>query len=232
MDSRVNVVSNFFNTQPYLDNTFNIALRESIINELKPKLVLGKSMLDIGCGDGSLSLPFLKSNKVVAIDSAKSMLLKAKSKFSLVESNYKPEIIEGDFLSYSFSKKFDLILCIGVVAHIENIELLFSKIYDLLEDDGHAIIQISDADHYRYKNSKSSLQNYGYELNKTGKQEFIKKLINSGFKLKKQSGYPWSFFPINRFSQKIQFFILNKIRKAPVFNFLTSEWLFLVSKVA
>jgi len=218
MKNRVNIVSDFFNTQSYLANTFNIALRKSIINELQPSQISDKKILDIGCGDGSLSIPYIPTNQVIAIDSAKNMLERAEEKFSLIESKYKPQIIEGDFLAHSFTEKFDLILCIGVVAHIDNVESLFAKIHNLLQNNGRAIIQISDANHFRYKKVKSSLQDYGYELNRTGKKEFIQKLNSNGFKLLKQSGYSWSFSPINRLSQKIQFTVLNIIRKIPVFQ--------------
>jgi len=230
MVSKVKIVSDFFNTQSYLENTFNIKLRKSIIKEIVNGELKGKKILDIGCGDGSLSMPYLKANQVVAIDSAKNMLKKAEDKFSLIESKHKPQVIQGDFLTHSFTEKFDLILCIGVVAHIDDIKLLFTKIHALLHSEGYAIIQISDASHSRYKNIKSSLKSYGYELNKISKDGFIKMLDKYKFKLVKKSGYSWSFFPINRLSQNNQYSILNKIRKVPFLNFLSSEWLFMISK--
>lgn len=230
MKNKVDAVSDFFNTPVYLANTFNIALRKAIIKELLHSPITNKKVLDIGCGDGSLSIPFMELNSVVLIDSAKTMLEKANEKIKQINTAHKPILIQGDFLSYSFEEHFDLILCIGVVSHIEDIDQLLHKIKNLLTGNGKAIIQISDASHFRNKNLASNSNSYGYELNRITKTEFTQKLNSVGFKLLKELGYSWSFRPINYLSQKIQFYLLNKIRKTSFLKFLSSEWLFLVEK--
>lgn len=87
-----------------------------------------ETLLDIGMGaNESIVDFFIKNNKVVyAIDIKK-------------QNSYENEsfhFIEGNFMSHSFSQKFDAILASHVMEHIQNTGLFLDKVYDLLNDGG------------------------------------------------------------------------------------------------
>jgi SAM-dependent methyltransferase len=228
-NSRIKDVSKFFSDEKYLKNQFNIELRKTIIKELVGENIVDKSILDIGCGDGSLSLPFVPDNQIYLVDSSAYMISRANKNMAGRASQFSPVFINDDFLEYDFEEKFDLIICVGVVSHISDINQLLLKIKQLLSSSGTLIIQMSDISHRRYRNSTDGLKDYGYKLNRFDKKEFIEKLEHFGYIIKGQKGYSWSFFPINRLEQSLQFKILNSFRKMRSFNFLNSEWLFAVS---
>lgn len=75
------------------------------------------SVLDIGCGNGSVAFDMSKkAAKVVAIDISEKNIKTAQSKFN----NNNLEYIIGDATTYKFEGKFDAITLSNVLEHIEN----------------------------------------------------------------------------------------------------------------
>ena len=92
-----------------------------------------KEVLDIGCGSGRYSLAMAKQGapKVIGIDFSNNMLKLAQD---LAEENGLKErcdFIEADFLEYTFSKKFNLCLAIGVFDYIREPLACLAKIHNL-----------------------------------------------------------------------------------------------------
>ena len=93
------------------------------------------NILDIGCGGGLLSEPMSRLGaEVTGIDAsdenikvAKARLLKTKLKINYFHSS--PE-------SFKTKKKFDVILNMEVVEHVNDIDLFISKTAKLLKNDG------------------------------------------------------------------------------------------------
>ena len=92
-------------------------------------------ILDIGCGGGLMSEPMARlGGKVTGIDSGEKNIKIAfhHSKKSNLKINYlnkSPEQLEE-------KEKFDIILNLEIVEHVDNLNLYLQSCYDLLKKDG------------------------------------------------------------------------------------------------
>lgn len=145
-------------------------------------------VLDIGCGDGSVSLPLLtKSTRVTMLDLSSNMLSLARSKVP-PELSGNVEIINRDFMETPFApQSFDLILCIGLLVHIVSPADLIAKMVAALRPNGNIIIECSDASHFASRlfaqmyRFKSLLRRPKYRLNAVSYSEVLKMLDGYGF---------------------------------------------------
>jgi ubiquinone/menaquinone biosynthesis C-methylase UbiE len=138
----------FERPQWYVASRFNIDIRIETIREFTKNLK-PENILDIGCGDGSLSLPFLaESNHITFLDRSKSMLELVSSRIPNEWSN-RVDLQNMDFMDARLPEQsFDLILCVGVTAYIADRRSLIRKIASLLKPDGALIIECSDGGHF------------------------------------------------------------------------------------
>ena len=115
-------------------HTFN-PLRISYILNVLGKPIKNLKVLDIGCGGGILCEPLSRLEaKVTGIDENKKAIFVAKghAKISNLNINY----INGDITKKVPNEKFDLITCMEVVEHVENLELLLQKVRKLMNKGG------------------------------------------------------------------------------------------------
>jgi ubiquinone/menaquinone biosynthesis C-methylase UbiE len=134
-------VRHFFNNLSYLKNSSDrIAVRSDIIKKSFNGLE-NKQILDIGCGNGSLSSHFLeKGNRVTMLDISEKMLEEAKSGIR-PEQLDKVTFVNDTVDALDDCRKFNLILCVGVLAHVEDPARLLEKIDRLLADDGYLVLE-------------------------------------------------------------------------------------------
>jgi SAM-dependent methyltransferase len=126
---------------------YNINLRARIVGEF----VAGRryrNILDIGCGDGSVSTPLLgRDSHLTLLDASSGMLAEARR-------GVPPELLDNvEFLNQDLGAAnlpggYDLILCIGVLAHISSPEEVVARIGSLLRPDGFVIAQVTDCRHF------------------------------------------------------------------------------------
>ena len=113
---------------------------EFILNNIN-KSVKGKQVLDIGCGGGLVSEPLAKlGGKITAIDENFQNLKEAKSHAK--ESKLKINYVNSNFESFyrKNSKKYDLILCLEVIEHIDNVKETLEKIAKIIQPGGILIL--------------------------------------------------------------------------------------------
>jgi ubiquinone/menaquinone biosynthesis C-methylase UbiE len=105
-------------------------------------------MLDVGCGDGSISLPLLtRARHLTLMDLSASML-------ELAQENI-PKTLAGNVVvrNENFSEAvfdsapFDLIVTVGVMAHVDAPDAFLAKIRRHLRPGGSLIIEFTDAQH-------------------------------------------------------------------------------------
>jgi 2-polyprenyl-3-methyl-5-hydroxy-6-metoxy-1,4-benzoquinol methylase len=131
----------------YLNGSYhNIRIRAETVSEFTRGRHF-RRILDIGCGDGSLSLPLLcGQTRLTLLDVSSAML-------SLARGRVRPELIPNvdfvneDFLTASLDGQYDLILCVGFLAHVSSAVRAIAKIASLLEQGGCVIAQVTDRRH-------------------------------------------------------------------------------------
>ncbi len=137
----------FERPQWYLTKTgYNIRIRVETVK----KFVNGReinNILDIGCGDGSLSLPLLNpGRRLTLLDRSKTMLDIASSR---IPEGCHVDVRNEDFIEAQLPEHgFDLILCVGVLAYVDNLKLFLERIASLLAPGGTAIVECSDGAHF------------------------------------------------------------------------------------
>jgi len=107
------------------------------------------NILDIGCGNGSLSLQFLTDqNKLTLLDVSEEMLAIARLAIpNIHRSNV--QTVYGDLMTADLPRgTFDLILCMGVLAHVDSPEDIILKACSLLKDGGTIIVTVSCGRHF------------------------------------------------------------------------------------
>ena len=109
----------------------------------KPNLE-NKSVLDFGCGHGSLCLDIAKSDVklVTGIDINNNLINFAKENLNENYSKYKNKINfhNKDILKEHFNEKFDLIVSKDTFEHTNNLPEILNKFYDILNKGGLAYV--------------------------------------------------------------------------------------------
>jgi len=136
-----NKVRDFFNNSNYLGNSSDrICIRAELVKDfLGPRRNV--SILDIGCGDGSLSLPMLDhSNHLTLVDISKKMLDEVDGK---IPEEFKDNVtlVNDSFDSIKDDDRYDIVICVGVVAHVPDVERLWRKIGSVLSIGGLLIVE-------------------------------------------------------------------------------------------
>ncbi|MHA3774162.1 class I SAM-dependent methyltransferase [Verrucomicrobiota bacterium sgz303538] len=126
---------------------YNIRIRCETIHEF----LHGRryqNILDIGCGDGSLSFPLLTQNsKVTLLDRSRDMLGRAVSRVSgeLVENT---TVVNADFMTAELpTAPYDLVMCVGVLAYVNDPCAFLQKVAAVLSPGGTLILECTDGDH-------------------------------------------------------------------------------------
>jgi 2-polyprenyl-6-hydroxyphenyl methylase / 3-demethylubiquinone-9 3-methyltransferase len=105
------------------------------IDKKKEELLKNLKILDIGCGGGLISEPMARlGGEVTGIDAAKknikiAALHSRKNKLKINYLNESPEKLKE-------KEKFDIILNLEIVEHVDDLNLYFNSCYNLLKKNG------------------------------------------------------------------------------------------------
>jgi 2-polyprenyl-3-methyl-5-hydroxy-6-metoxy-1,4-benzoquinol methylase len=107
------------------------------------------AILDIGCGDGSLSAPLVpRAKKVVYLDQSAAMLDHVAKKLGN-QTNVEISYVNMGFMEADLPKaSFDLIICVGVLAYVQDIDAFLARIRSLLKPNGILLLECTDAKHF------------------------------------------------------------------------------------
>ena len=147
-------------------------------------------ILDIGCGDGSMSLPMLEAcGHLTLLDFSGPMLERAKA-------NIPPGLADrvttacADLQEFTADRKYTLALCLGVFAHVRDVRQTLAKIASLLGPGGHCLVQITDTTrwigrlNYAYYGWRSRRRaEDGYTLNRLGSDTLVAGAEVAGLRL-------------------------------------------------
>ncbi len=145
--------------------------------ELKSTLSLNKSMraLEIGCGTGSLALALEDSlGFILGIDSSQEMVKMFLRKIIQLGLN-DIDTVSLDICRHRPEGNFELVYSALAMHHIENIDLIFSRIHNLLYPEGKlAFIDLYEEDGSFHRDSIVPHNGFSPEVLEA-------KLSNSGF---------------------------------------------------
>lgn len=181
-----------------LQKRTDFIIRQINQESLKHKSIL--TILDIGCGTGSISqhLGFLRY-KVLATDLDDKSIAECK----LNNKYQNVEFIVADAKTMGLNKKFDVIITSEIIEHVEHPELVVKNMKRHLNEDGIWLVSIPN----------------GYCLWEIVVSRFIQKnglvnwLYNSPKLMKKITGTNTPFYSNNAFCFHVNFFTYGKFRE-------------------
>jgi ubiquinone/menaquinone biosynthesis C-methylase UbiE len=181
-------VSAFFVKTPerYLRKRFAIQLRAELVAEAVLPLV-GARILDAGCGDGSISLQFAGANRLTLLDASPAMLDRARATAEELGAG-DVQFVHGTLQDFRADEGFDLVLCIGVLSHLDSVEDALQRLAQLVRPAGRLILQLTDADHWLARlqgvvRRRRAEQSYGYRVSRTTRASVIAAAERAGLRL-------------------------------------------------
>jgi 2-polyprenyl-3-methyl-5-hydroxy-6-metoxy-1,4-benzoquinol methylase len=145
-DERKDKVATFFDDfNNYLGGQ-SFGVRRKLVAEFLGPLHNCK-ILDVGCGDGTLSRSFADgTNDLTLVDLSSQMLGRALAAID-PDKRSRVRVIRKDLFEAEIEETgFNVILCIGVLAHVENVEAAIGRLSKLMVPGGVLLIQFSDQD--------------------------------------------------------------------------------------
>ena len=125
----------------YLKNSSDrIAIRAQLVKKFLGQ-VQNATILDIGCGDGSLSLQFLENENLLTLNDISENMIEVVNKKIPAKFQGNVTLVNDSFEAVKEDVQFDIILCVGVIAHVPDVSQLFEKIGRLLKPEGRLIIE-------------------------------------------------------------------------------------------
>ena len=128
-------------------------------------------LLDCAAGTGEITCALLKSgrfNHATVVDVSPAMLQSAKDLLTSQIKNAELEFVQSDVFNFKPSdSRFDLILCLGLIAHTGRLDILLPHLKSMLTPGGRIILQTTLTDHLgtrivRALTSRSELARRGY----------------------------------------------------------------------
>ena len=130
-------------------------------------------LLDCAAGTGEITCALLKSgrfNHATVVDVSPAMLQSARSLLTSQIKNVELEFIESDVFTFKpTDSRFDIILCLGLIAHTGRLDILLPHLKSLLTPVGRIILQTTLTDHLgtrivRALTARSEMARRGYRI--------------------------------------------------------------------
>jgi|SRR5450759_4763650 len=228
----VEKVKRFFSKpELYFKNRTQIEIRK-IISRTFVEGTRPTSILDLGCGDGSVSIQFLSgSTHIVMVDLSEEMLSIARK---LVPHKWAANVqfVQANLTDLHFSPRFDLVLCIGVLAHVPSVEKCIEIIAASLIPGGFCILQITRNESMlaRLLHSYRSLRNISaHRLNTMTVSEIISLCKDNGLRQVRYTNYA-PLIPGMRFLPNTIVFEYQRLSMLSIFSWIGSETMILLQK--
>jgi ubiquinone/menaquinone biosynthesis C-methylase UbiE len=134
----------------------NFGFRRRLAIAMEMSRASSGSLLDCACGTGEITASVLKTgrfDRAVMVDISQRMLDRAEQRIRAQATAMKPAEIEFvcadvfEFAAQSASCRFDLILCLGLIAHTGRLADLLASLKGILAENGAVLLQSTLLDH-------------------------------------------------------------------------------------
>jgi len=159
--------------------------------EFALQYVLGKDVLDLGCGYGyGTNILSMKAKSVIGVDRMKEGIVLAGKRY---ENQKNISFVESDVFEFlsSTKDKFDIVILMEFIEHITNQDELLSLVYKVLKPGGRVCLSTPNKDNTPF------FRRNPYHFKELSYQEFLS-LIGKYFDIDLKKGQTngfWNFFP-------------------------------------
>lgn len=241
MSLNIGTVRNFFDTPHYLDNSrYLIKIRSMLIKELLGNVDANNKLLDIGCGDGSLSIPLIgDTNTLTMVDLSPKMLQIVKERLSQ-QVRQRTILVNCPIDDFEATTPFDIILCVGVLAHVPSIESAIAKISNSLALGGKTVLEFAPNPNpwrkfflpYFYLRELLSGSITGYSTNKVPIDTLLKIASKYGLELVQQRRYGYPVPTMGRWTDEQLYRFTYFTLTNPFMSKIGTEHLLVFNKIA
>lgn len=163
-----------------------LSLVKTLVEKYFPKRK-NLNILEIGCGTGEVSTLLKSYGHVAGIDISSVALEFSKEKG--VSETILADITK--FETKNYEKRYDLVLALDVLEHIQDDVLAMKKVYALLKDSGYFFVNVP-AHKFLWSEHDEAL----HHKRRYHSLELLKKLQDSGFKISKKVYFVAFLFPV------------------------------------
>ena len=149
-------------------------------------------LLDCATGTGEITCALLKSgrfNHATVVDISRVMLQSAKELLTSEVKRTEMNFVQSDVFDFKPSDaRFDLILCLGLIAHTGRLDILLPHLKSMITPRGRIILQTTLTDHpgtrlVRALASPNELSRRGYRISWFSKRDITDACHNAGLQI-------------------------------------------------
>jgi len=217
MERKSEVKTFFEQTDIYFNFDYNIKIRTETVAEFLDGINC-KNVLDMPCGNGLISLKNIKQfNQLTLVDFSENMIALTKE-IAVKEKVENVSFFCGDIFDTNFeNESFDLIISLGILAHIDDVDKFLNYIQSKVEKGGRVIIQNTNSNHFYsglirlYLGVRQLLGKDKYKLNKVPASIVENSFKKAGFTCENVFRYNQSFVGFSKlFSNEKKYTLTRK----------------------
>ncbi len=179
-------------------------------------------LLDCAAGSGEITCALIESGRfshATIVDISPAMLQRARELLSSQVTNAELEFVQSDIFTFTPSdSNFDLILCLGLIAHVGRLDTLLAHLKSILTPSGRIILQTTLTDHagtriVRALTTRRELAQRGYRISWFSQRDIADACHAAGLRIvdmrRHSLGIPFG----DRFSRWANFQLENRFQK-------------------
>jgi SAM-dependent methyltransferase len=179
----------FAEPEAYLSRRYHLRWRSEAVQAFVGARHFNR-VIDYGCGDGSLSIPLLDQlDELILFDPSPAMLAAARAQVPAAAMN-KVTLTESTAASWRERGPADLLLCVGVLGHVEDPLGVLADVASLVRPGGVAVLELTDVEHpvgraqIIYSHLRKRLQKDRYAWNALRATDILARCREFGFEVK------------------------------------------------
>lgn len=218
MEKETEVKKFFEKSEIYTHSDYNIRIRTEVVHNFINDAQFS-SVLDMPCGNGAISINNASAFKqLTLVDFSESMIQLTKQNAEKSNLTSIEVACKNIFDTQFNAEQFELVISLGILAHIDDIDKLLKYLQQITKKGGKIIIQNTSSSHFYgklirlYLAVRQLLGKDKYKLNKIPASFIEKHFKSNGFTLKKVYRYNQSFIGFSKlFSNEKKYQLTKKI---------------------